>query len=178
MLLTRVSGPALPVTKQEIIDQLRQPNDEDRYIEALRAAAHDMVAELSGRTLGSETWDMAVSASSGDIILPRSPVQSLTSISFYDAAGVAQTATLSDFHLFKDTDKAIVRPKDGKSWPALQAREDAMTIRFVAGYPALPDALRFAVRLCAESLYDHRMDGPPPSVLALVSAHRIGWVSA
>lgn len=178
MLLTRVTGPALPVSLVEIMDHLRQPNDMQMYIEAIRATAHDMVSEFSGRTLGAETWDMALASASGDVFLPKSPVQSLVSISYFDAAGASQTASLADFDLFKDTDKAIVRPKIGKSWPGLQTREDAMTLRFVAGYGTVPDALRMAVRMCAEATYDRNLADLRPVIDAMIGIHRLGWIGS
>lgn len=178
MLLTRVTAPAMPVRMFEIMDQLRQPSDDAIYIEAIRATAHDMVTEMSGRTLGAETWDMALARVSRDVILPKSPVQSLVSVSYYDAAGAVQTATLSDFALFKDTDIAIVRPKADKAWPGLQVREDAITFRFVAGYTTPPDALQFAVRLCAEAIFDRNLADLKPVIDALIDIHRLGWVGS
>lgn len=178
MLLSRVTSPAAPVPLSEIMEQLREPSDPAATIDAVRVAAHDMISEMSGRTLGAETWDLALATVGKEVALPRSPVQSLVSINYFDAAGVAQTATLGDFDLFKGDDRAIVRPKPGKAWPGLQVREDALTIRFIAGYVAMPDGLRMAVRLASEYLFDHRMEGVPMSIDALVSTHRIGWVSS
>lgn len=178
MLLTRITAPALPVSRVEIMDHLRQPNDPSMYIEAIRATAHDMVTEFSGRTLGAETWDMALANVFGDVMLPKSPVQSLVSISYFDAAGASQTANLADFDLFKDTDKAIVRPKVGKSWPGLQTREDAITFQFVAGYATLPEALKMAVRICAEATFDRNLDDLRPAIDALIGIYRLGWVGS
>lgn len=185
MLLTRVSAAAAPVELSQALEHLRQPEDALGYVQALLAAATSLIGEKSGRTLGSETWDMAVSSASGDILLPKSPVQSITSISYYDAAGAVQTATVGNFHLFKDADTAILRPKDGYSWPSLQSREDAMTIRFVAGYSTIPGELRLASLLMLGHLFDNRsavdargMVELPLGVDALVAVHRLGWIAA
>lgn len=176
MYLTRITGPALPVATAEVMQHLRGPYDELGYIESIRASAHDIVSEMSGRTLGTETWDLAVGSVAGDLVLPKSPVQSLTSISYYDAAGVLQLATLSDFYLFKGEDRATVRPKDGRSWPTLQDREDALIVRFVAGYATLPPALRVAVLFAAEAIYDRVPF--PPAMEVQIAAYRLGWVAA
>lgn len=176
MLMRRVSAAALPVSLTEVMDQLRQPQDAPTYVEAIRTAAHDVVAEMSGRCLGAETWDASFAEATGDIVLPKSPVQSITSISYFDAAGAVQTANVADFLLFAGQDRATMRPAVGKSWPTLQRREDALTIRFVAGYTTLPEGLRAAVRLAAESIYD-RVPFPPP-MEALINSHRLGWIAA
>ena len=176
MLLRRVSAAALPVPFTEIMEQLRQPQDAPTYIEGIRAAAHDVVSEMSGRCLGAETWDVLLAEASGDIVLPKSPVQSITSISYFDAAGAVQTVPVEDYLLFAGQDRAKLRPAEGRSWPTLQRREDALTIRFVAGYTMLPEGLRAAVRFAAESIYD-RVPFPPP-MEALINSHRLGWVSS
>lgn len=182
MLLTRISGPALPVSLSLALQHLREPQDEATYLQPVLSAATGFVSEKSGRTLGAETWEIAVSQASGDIELPKSPVQSVTSISYYDAAGVAQTVPVADYYLFKDGDRARLRPKDGKSWPPLQDRDDALTIRFVAGYTTLPAELQHAILMMTAHFYQNRssveaanMIEVPMSVEALVSVHRIGW---
>lgn len=176
MYLARVSGRALPVNVGELMNHLRQPQDDLVYLEAILASAHDTVAELTGRTLGNETWDVSLGAVSGDLVLPKNPVQSITSISFFDAAGVTQTADVADFLLFKGEDRATIRPKEGKAWPTLQKREDALTVRFVAGYSDLPPALRVAILFAAESIYDRSPF--PPAMEVQIAAYRLGWISA
>lgn len=182
MLINRVSASAYPVTLADALVHLRQPTDEDGYVEALRFAAHDLIAEMSGRILGTETWAASLDYPRDRVNLPKSPVQSLVSISYYDEAGVSQTATLSDFYLFKDGDRASVVPKDGKAFPQLQNRDDALTIQFVAGYTALPPALRHAILLTIGHLYDNRsavsegaMMEVPLAVQSLVGVHKLGW---
>lgn len=176
MLLRRVTPAALPVSLTEIMDQLRQPQDDPLYIEGIRRAAHDVVAEMSGRCLGSETWEVSFSEASGDVALPKSPVQSITSISYFDATGAVQPANVADFLLFAGQDRAKLRPVEGRSWPTLQKREDAITIRFVAGYSTLPDGLNFAVRVAAENIYDRVPFSPTMEVF--IGVHRLGWISA
>ncbi|WP_434612081.1 head-tail connector protein [Tabrizicola sp. M-4] len=176
MLLRRVSAAAMPVPLTEIMDQLRQPQDAPTYIEGIRAAAHDVVSEMSGRCLGAETWEVMLAEGSGDIVLPKSPVQSITSISYFDAAGAVQTVPVEDYLLFAGQDRAKLRPAEGKNWPTLQRREDAMTIRFVAGYTVLPDGLKAAVRQASQSIYEG--GDFPPSMHILINVHRLGWVAA
>jgi uncharacterized phiE125 gp8 family phage protein len=184
MLLRRITPSAAPVAAPVVAAHLRQPEDDAGAIEAFRLAAHDFVAETSGRVLGAETWALSVGEAPARLELPKSPVQSLVSITYYDAAGAVQTATLSDFHLFADDDRAVVTPKEGKTWPPLQKRDDAMTVTFIAGYTVLPPALNQAILMVAAHLYENRSavsDGTmvevPMAVQALTAIHRIGWAA-
>jgi uncharacterized phiE125 gp8 family phage protein len=184
MLLRRITSSAAPVALASVSDHLRSPNDDAAVVEAVRLAAHDLVAEMSGRVLGSETWALSVGDAPARLDLPKSPVQSLVSVKYWDAAGVEQTATLSDFHLFADDDRAVVTPKDGKTWPPLQRRDDAMTVTFIAGYTTLPAGLSHAVLMLSAHLYENRSavsDGAlvevPMAVQSLIGIHRIGWAA-
>lgn len=184
MLLRRTSTSAAPVAAPVLLAHLRQPDEEAGAIEAFRLAAHELVAETSGRVLGTETWALSIGEAPQRLDLPKSPVQSLVSITYFDAAGAVQTATLSDFHLFADDDRAVVTPKEGKAWPPLQRRDDAMTVTFTAGYTTLPPALNQAVLMVAAHLYENRSavsDGAmvevPLAVQALTAIHRIGWAA-
>ena len=104
MLLSRVATGPQPVTVEMALDHLRQPEDSLGYVQALLSASTALIGEKAGRVLTAETWDLSVASASGDIVLPKSPVQSITSISYFDAAGAVQSTTVSDFYLFKDTD--------------------------------------------------------------------------
>lgn len=184
MLLQRITSSATPVPATTVADHLRSPHDDATSVEAVRLAAHDMVSEMSGRVLGSETWALSIGEAPLRLDLPKSPVQSLVSIKYWDAAGGEQTATLSDFHLFADDDRAVVTPKEGKTWPPLQKRDDAMTVTFIAGYTTLPAGLSHAVLMLSAHLYDNRSavsEGAlvevPMAVQSLIGIHRIGWAA-
>lgn len=159
-------------------------SDEDALISALLDAASVAVSEMSGRVLVAETWRMSVSGASGDLRLPKSPVQSITAITYYDRDGVEQAANVDDFFLFADEDRAILRPKDGKAWPSVQSREEALSVDFVAGYDAVPSNLGQAVLLLVGHWYQNReavgqnVEELPLAVEAMVGISRCGWVAA
>ena len=78
----------------------------------------------------------------------------------------------------------MVTPKEGKTWPPLQKRDDAMTVTFIAGYSTLPAGLSHAVLMTAAHLYENRsavadgaMSEVPMAVQALTAIHRIGWAA-
>lgn len=186
MLLSLVTAASsLPVALADVKEHVRVDHtDEDALISAYLEAACVAVAEMSGRVLAAETWRLSIPGASGDLRLPKSPVQSVASITYYDMDGIEQSANVADFYLFADEDRAILRPKDGKAWPSVQAREDALSVDFVAGYSALPGNLRQAVLMLAAHWHQNREAvGPtvaelPLSVAAMVGLSRLGWVAA
>lgn len=189
MLITRVSGPSTyAITLAEAKAAARvDHDDDDTQLTAMLQAAHRAVAEMSGRALTQETWRVAVGGwHRGPVVLPRTPVQSISSIKYWDSDDTDQTATVSDFYLMQGDDRAIVRPKAGTLWPSANTRrEDAIRIEFVAGYAAVPETLKRAVMLMVAHLYEHReavVTGTiatemPLSVQTMIGVERVGWAA-
>lgn len=187
MFLRRTSGPGtLPIALADAKEHLRVTgSDEDPVITRLIRIACEMVGEMSGRVLASETWEAAYATVCGDLVLPKNPVQAVTGIAYYDPSDVQQAAILADFYVFKDDDRCVIRPKAGKSWPRTIAREDAITVTFTAGYSGVPNALVSAALLTIGHLYEHReavVAGSaatelPLAVQELIAIHRIGWAA-
>ena len=193
MILRRTTAAtALPVTVDEANAQLRlTAPDEGGLIYGLIAAAVDLVGQQAGRVLATETWVASVPcvpSVSGwaDLILPKNPVTGVTAITYYDANDAVQVASLADFYVYADADQTIVRPKNGKSWPATIARADAISVTFVAGYAVLPPALRAAILLVVGHLFENReavLTGTiaselPLGVQALIDPYRLNWLAA
>lgn len=186
MLLNRTVAPTDEIVSlDDAKDHLRVDADTDAYyIEMLIKAATSAIEEMTGRAVMPQTWAMSIDGASGQVFLPKSPVQSVSSIKYFDRDGAAQTATVSDFHLFKDEDKAWLEPKTGFSWPATISRADALTIAFVAGYSTVPPALKGAALMMIAHWYEHReavgesMSELPLALQTLVSFHRTGWIAA
>jgi len=189
MFLSRVSGPSSqPITTAEAkIHGIVNHDDDDSYISGLIDVAARSVGEYAGRVLNEETWAWSVPAvTRGDLILPKSPVKSVSSITYYDAEDSEQSATVGDFYLMKGDDRAVLRPKSGNSWPTANTdRDDAITITFVAGYTTIPDNLLHAVKMMVAHLYENRsavekdqMHPVPLGVEAMINQERLGWVQS
>jgi uncharacterized phiE125 gp8 family phage protein len=192
MLLKRtIAADEPPVSVAEVKSDLRiEHSEDDATIAALIAAATAMTGApdgITGKALTTETWTLSVprADSCGRIFLPITPVQSITSIAYYDADNAVQTLSVSDFYLFANEDTALIEKKDG-SWPAVYDRRDAVTVTFVAGFgdaESVPANIRHAIRLMAAHWYEHRLavsDRPmtevPMGAAMLLGASRKGWV--
>lgn len=189
MLLVRTVGiVTYPVSVAEAKSMaVDVPASDDALIQSFIEAATEKVGAMAGRVLASETWELSLETGiAGDVKLPKSPVQSVASITYFDADDVEQAADVADFYLFRDDDIAVLRPKSGVSWPNANAlRSDAITIEFVAGYTDCPEILVHAVKLLVAYWYDNRnaasqtvLQEIPFGVHACVDGHRIGWVGA
>ena len=68
------------------------------------------------------------------MILPRAPVSSITSISYIDSAGDAQTLD-SSYYSIDDYDPwPSIKPAYGMTYPTHQDIHNAITVTYVAGY--------------------------------------------
>lgn len=152
-----------PVTIDEAKAHLRVDHaDEDALIHGLIRAAREYVENVTARTLITTTYDLSLPAfpSCGYIEFPRSPVQSVTSVTYRDSAGASTTWGTSNYLV--DTAGLVGRlvPAYGVSWPSFTAYPvNPVTVRFVAGYGAagdVPEQLRQAMLLYLTHLYENR----------------------
>lgn len=95
------------------------------------------------------------------IVLPRPPVQSVTSVKYIDTAGVEQTLASDQYKVSKsDTGEWYVVPAYGVTWPTVRREMEAITVRFVAGYGSnpgdVPEPLRQAILLLIGHWYENR----------------------
>lgn len=193
-ILKRTTPPSvMPVALADAKLDLRVDQaDEDTLIDSLIAAATDYLEAPNGainKAFTTQTWTLSVKCPDRNyrIWLPVTPVQSITSISYYDADNVQQTLTVSDFYFHGDEDWAYIEPKQGVTWPATYDRLDAITVEFVAGFGAsaddVPQTIRQCVRLLVGHWYQNRSavevgtitSELPVAVDALISLNRKGW---
>jgi len=190
-MLKKVAGDVdLPVSVDDCkLDLKIQHGADDELLKDYIAAACALVGGkdgIVGKVLTAETWDLKLSSASGCVVLPLSPVQSITSISYFDAENTAQTLAVDDFYLYGDEDTASIEPKTGVVWPAVYTRRDAITIRFVAGFGTaenIPKNITRAIRLIVAHWYENRTavlvgvtaQELPLAVESLLSISRKGW---
>ena len=157
------SDPAEPVTIEEAKLHLRvDGEDENPLIGNLISAARAWVENLCGRQLLTATWVYRLDSfpGSGTIMLPVSPVSSITSVAYTDIGGDSQTVATSVYD--SDLNSSIPRIflKDGQSWPSTQSITNAVTVTLVAGYgstrASVPEEARRAILMIVGTLYRNR----------------------
>lgn len=201
--LTLVTEPAVePLTDAEIWAHLRvpllgspaAPNDQSLiaiYAKAARRRIDGKDGWL-GRAIVTQTWDMKLDGFPGcglgggydrrdAIRVPLPPLQSVTSITYTDENGDAQTLSADLYTVDISCVPAIIIPAYGQVWPSTLDTINTVTVRFMAGYvpsadsPAdyranVPAEIKAALLLMTGHLYNHREDVQPGQMFDLPQA--------
>ncbi len=142
----------------------------DSEISALVRAARTTAESKTRRALVTQTWDLILDRfPCWEITLPKSPVQSVTSITYVDDNG--QTQTLDSAEYLVDTSSAPGRitPAFGKSWPVSRWQNNAVTIRFVCGYGSASD-VPAGIKQWMLVRIKHFVDNKGPVVVGTISS--------
>jgi uncharacterized phiE125 gp8 family phage protein len=170
--LVQTSPPdAEPLGLDELKNWLRvDESADDGLITALISAARQDAERFTRRQLVTATWRLTLDAfpHGGPIILPRPPLQSVTSITYTDANGDAQTLDASAYQVDASAEPARILPAVNGEWPDTQGgKVNAVAVTFVAGYGTkedVPDGLKVALQAMIAHWYEHReavADGSP-----------------
>lgn len=137
--------------------------DDDGLLAGIILAARVWTEGYTRRALSTQTLDLTLDCWPRCIVLPRPPHQSVTSISYVDSAGGAQTLAPTEYQVDLSDDEAPARimPAYGKTWPTIRSGVfNPITVRYVAGYGGnpsnLPDTIRQAMLLIIGHLYENR----------------------
>lgn len=136
---------------------------DDALISGHIAAARVWAENETGRSFVNTIFTLYLDAfpdASGPIVVPRSPLVSVTHIKYYDTDGVLQTLSSSAYILNTAALKGEVHLAYGESWPSTQARVNAVEMRFTAGYgadaTAVAENIKSAIKLVLGDLYENR----------------------
>lgn len=134
--------------------------DDDTLITALITAAREFAEHYTGLALSVQTLEMSLNGFPSDndscIELDMPPVASITSVKYTDVAGVEQTISSAAYVLSLYGDSRRLSPANGYYWPSTQDVSDSVRIRYIAGYAAIPKAVKAALLLLVGHLYANR----------------------
>lgn len=143
-------------------------------------AIREIWPSLGGMPSGLGFFPGMVPNSTGVIDLPLPPLQSITSVNYYDFSGTLQTVDPSYYNTSLQFSPRI-QPQYSKVWPISRPTIDSVQITFVAGYGSqqtnIPVNVQQAMKLHIAHLYENReavmagqMVEVPMAVEALYSA--------
>lgn len=176
-----------PVSLDEAKLHLRVDDmTEDVLIQSYIKTARIYAEGIQNRAFITQTWELWLDGfPCGDHIdIPLPPLQSVTSIDYYDTANVKTTITASDYFVDTKSEPGRTVLAYGKSWPSTTLRPaNGVCVTFVAGYgiaELVPQTVKQAIFLIIGHLYEHReaiTDKPltevPMAVESLLSLDRI-----
>lgn len=139
-------------------------SSEDDIVSSLvsAATAHlDGIDGILGRALITQTWVMTLAGfPAGDLLLDLPPVQSVSSVTYYDADNASQTVSASDYRLVIGADSARLELTDGAAWPSTYDRGDAVAVTYVTGYgdaaTDVPAPIITAAKLMLANWFENR----------------------
>ncbi len=189
MSVVVIDPPESPVVSlEEAKAHLRVDHDDDNdYIESLVAVATvtiDGPTGWLGRCLVEQTLEWrGPGFGPCDGRLPYPPVAEIESVKYDDGAGIEQTVPGADYRLVGQPSQPRLVLGFGASWPSARCQEEAVRVRYTAGYgdpEDVPAPIKHAILMMVSELYENReaaTDAPrtelPFAVTALLSTFRI-----
>lgn len=139
--------------------------DEDGLVAGYIIAARHHCETYLRRALITQTWDLLID---GDwptecvngseqhrVVIPKPPLVSITSVSYVDSAGAAQTLATDQYQVSTKRHEGLIDPAYSVTWPVVRDQADAITVRFVAGYGSNPGDIPEPIRQAMLLLIGH-----------------------
>ncbi len=187
MNLVRIALPSpggLVITLDEAKTHLRVTStQEDADILAKLAEAQGAVEDMLGRALSSQQYRLSLAAFHDVIELPRPPLITVDSVTYYDENDASQTLDAAEFIVDSDAEPARIYPTDD-GWPSLSSTiRPAVLISYTCGHskdrPAEPAVVN-VVKLLLGYAYENReamitgtIVTELPFVQAFLRSHRV-----
>lgn len=149
----------------EMAEYLRRDSPEElRLIQQNLAGATDYVQQVSGKQLLTATYDVSwcrFPGCNGELVLPRLPASSVTSVSYVDQNGTTQVLSASSYTVNNGSDhvSAYVIPAHNANWPSTRGHDRDVTVRFVCGFGTkqqVPDTYKIQVCMLAAHWFENR----------------------
>ena len=95
------------------------------------------------------------------MVLPRSPVVSVTHIKTYDDSDVATTYAASNYYVDNAREPSRVVLRTGETFPTALRVANAIEVEYVSGYSSqynIPEPIKLGIMQHIAFLYEHRGD--------------------
>ena len=149
----------LVVSVAELKTHLRVSHtDDDTYLQGVIKAAVKFVESYTRMVLPQTTF-AAYYDKVDDLWITRTPIQSITSIQYYDYSDTLQTISTNDY--YTDLNDFPARVWFDQEFEVYTDRPAACIVTFVAGYANvanIDDSLKHVIKMIAADMYDQRMN--------------------
>lgn len=131
----------------------------DPELNALIKAVRHAAEGYTRRALVTQTWDLKLDRfPCWTINVPKPTLQSVTSITYVDTDGNTQTLAADQYLVDTSSEPARITPVFGGIWPVTRWQNNAVTVRFVAGYglaATVPDGIKTWMIIRIKHLFDN-----------------------
>ncbi len=166
MIISALKAPtAAPTIEPITLDEAKAHlfithNDDDAYIGTLITVARQACEEKTDLSLISQTHTGYAGEFSRIMELRKSPVQTISTVKYYDLENVLQTVAATDYMLSPAGARSAVVFAENYSFPRIYARPDAIRIEYIAGFGSaagsVPAPIKQAMLLLIGSYYAQR----------------------
>lgn len=123
-------------------------------------AIREIWPSLGGLPSGLGFYPGLIPNSTGVIDIPRPPLQSITSVQYYDFSNTLQTVDPTLYNVSLGVISPRIQPQYSHVWPISRPTIDSVQITFVAGYGSaaanVPQPIITAMMMLVAHWYEHR----------------------
>jgi uncharacterized phiE125 gp8 family phage protein len=150
-----------PVTVSELKTHGRiDDSNEDTLLGHYITAATELAQQYQSRQYVNATYDVTFDHFENPMRLPFAPLGSVTSITYIDQDGNSQTLGASNYTVLTSSVPGRIVAAYNILFPTTRGQEDAVTVRYVAGYGAtgasVPQRIKTAILMLALDMYERR----------------------
>jgi len=144
---------ALPVSLSDA--RLQCSLLDDRHDDLLLSYILAAAAYVEGYTRARlATQTVRFTGGSFPVRLPIYPVQSITTVQYFDSDNASQTLTSADYYITVGGINPKITPV--VSWPSVYTRPDAVSITAEVGFSSTPADIKAAVLMRVKEMFDRR----------------------
>ncbi len=150
-----------PITRAEAKTHMRIDfTDDDSLIDVLIEAARVHAENHTARRFINQTWTLTFPEFQDVMLLPGSPLSSITSVSYLDTDQASQTLSTAIYEADTTRNPGALRRKRDQSYPTTYPVWNAVVVTYVTGYGAnasdVPAAVRQAMLMHIGHMYENR----------------------
>lgn len=155
----------LPLAKLKQNERITHAYDDDLLTDCIKRAYTALDGRFGwlNRSILTQTYTLYLSNFSRVMELPYGPVQSVTSIKYYDGDEVLQTLAASNYEVQTGEFVCKITKDYEATWPTLDERQRAIEILYVAGFGD-PDTMDWPIKTAIQDamilLASHRYRNP------------------
>lgn len=135
-------------------------DDDDTIITAYITAARKFCEHYTNRVFITQTWRQNENVFSEPIMLAVNPVQSITSVKYYDTDDAQQTLSSSNYQVDIASDEARIYEGVSAGYPSISLDViNPIEIIMVSGYglaAAVPEDIKSAIKIMTDFFYENR----------------------
>lgn len=177
----------VPFVDSTLVDEFKQfaridNNAENTSLQTILATAFQACEKYLGRALITRRMQYGINVLSREVDLPYPPLQSVDGVYIRQEDGSLEAIPTTDYYALTERIPGSVVFVQTKALPVAESEADPFVIKYTAGYGDnlcdIPDAIRQAIIVWANDIYQNRVVQPEPPIevkplLMLYSVERI-----